>query len=96
MREPALFAISVAAELAETGAQTPRDSVRGGVVDPPPTTGGTRRYSRADVDRVIAIRDLLDAGLNLAGVERVLDLEAEVDELRARLEATRWPGADPA
>ena len=56
---------------------------RHGLVAPGRTAGGTRRYSSDDVDRLHRIRDLLAAGLNLAGVARVLALEDEVALLRA-------------
>ncbi|MGN6253214.1 MAG: MerR family transcriptional regulator [Marmoricola sp.] len=81
----AVFGISVAAELAGTAAQNLRVYERHGLVVPARTEGGTRRYSRADVDTVVRIRVLLEEGLNLAGVSRVLALEGEVRALRARL-----------
>ena len=56
---------------------------RRGLVAPGRTAGGTRRYSSDDIDRLHRIRDLLAAGLNLAGVARVLALEDEVAALRA-------------
>jgi MerR family transcriptional regulator/heat shock protein HspR len=80
----ALYAISVAAELAGTAVQNLRVYERRGLVSPERTDGGTRRYSEADVERLVRIRELLDAGLNLAGVDRVLELEDEVARLRAR------------
>jgi len=58
---------------------------RRGLVAPDRTPGGTRLYSQDDIDRLHRIRDLLGAGLNLAGIAAVLDLEAENHELRARL-----------
>jgi MerR family transcriptional regulator/heat shock protein HspR len=84
--ERGLFGISVAAELADTGVQNLRVYERHGLVEPARTEGGTRRYSEADVERLVRIRDLLDDGLNLAGVSRVLRLEAEITLLRAQLE----------
>ncbi|MGN6781106.1 MAG: MerR family transcriptional regulator [Marmoricola sp.] len=81
----AIFGITVAAELAGTAAQNLRVYERHGLLAPARTDGGTRRYSRADVDRVVRIRFLLDEGLNLAGVARVLALETEVHALRRRL-----------
>src|SRR3954452_6706330 len=83
-RRHALYAISVAAELAGTAVQNLRVYERRGLVSPERTDGGTRRYSEADVERLVRIRELLDAGLNLAGVDRVLELEDEVARLRAR------------
>lgn len=80
-----LFAISVAAELSGTTVQNLRSYERRGLLSPFRTEGGTRRYSGDDVTRLTRIRELIDDGLNLAGIERVLDLEAEVAGLRAQL-----------
>ena len=88
-REPGVFAISVVAEMVAMPAQNLRVYERHGLVDPARTEGGTRRYSRADVARLHRIRDLLAEGLNLAGVARVLALEAEVVRLRAECERLR-------
>ena len=66
-------------------AQNLRVYERAGLLEPDRTAGGTRRYSRADVDRLHRIRELLAEGLNLAGVARVLALEEEVARLRAQL-----------
>ena len=85
----AVYVISVAAELAGVHPQTLRIYERKGLVDPARTQGGSRRYSDADIDLLKRIQDLTNAGLNLAGVERVLELEREVRHLRAELEATR-------
>ena len=81
-----MFAISVVAEMVAVPAQNLRVDERHGLVDPARTEGGTRRYSRADVARLRRIRDLLADGLNLAGVARVVALEAEVERLRAECE----------
>jgi len=81
-RRRAVFAISVAAEMASLQIQNLRVYERRGLVAPARTEGGTRLYSRADVDRLIRIRDLLGEGLNLAGIARVLLLEEENDRLR--------------
>ncbi len=80
----ALYAISVAAELSGTAMQNLRVYERRGLVSPDRTEGGTRRYSEDDVERLVRIRELLEAGLNLAGIERVLELEDEVARLRQR------------
>ena len=85
----AVYVISVAAELAGVHPQTLRIYERKGLVDPARTQGGSRRYSDADIDLLKRIQDLTNAGLNLAGVERVLQLEAEVRRLRAELDRTR-------
>ena len=83
-RHHALYAISVAAELSGTAIQNLRVYERRGLVTPERTEGGTRRYSEEDVERLVRIRELLDAGLNLAGIDKVLELEAEVARLRAQ------------
>jgi MerR family transcriptional regulator/heat shock protein HspR len=85
----AVYVISVAAELAGVHPQTLRIYERKGLVDPARTAGGSRRYSDADIDLLKRIQDLTNAGLNLAGVERVLELEREIRELRAELDRTR-------
>jgi DNA-binding transcriptional MerR regulator len=81
--ERGVFAISVVAEMVAMPAQNLRVYERHGLLEPDRTAGGTRRYSRADVERLHRIRDLLAEGLNLAGIARVLALEGEVDRLRA-------------
>lgn len=81
-----VFAISVAADLAGLHPQTLRIYEREGLVQPARSNGGTRRYSGADVERLRLIAMLTTAGLNLAGVKRVLELEAELAELRATIE----------
>jgi MerR family transcriptional regulator/heat shock protein HspR len=88
-RDHAVYVISVAAELAGVHPQTLRIYERKGLVDPARTQGGSRRYSDADIDLLKRIQDLTNAGLNLAGVERVLELEGEVRRLRAELDRTR-------
>jgi MerR family transcriptional regulator, heat shock protein HspR len=82
-RDRGVFAISVAAEMVSMQIQNLRVYERRGLVDPDRTPGGTRLYSRHDIDRLHRIRDLLAEGLNLAGVGRVLALEEEVRRLRA-------------
>ena len=84
-RSRALYAISVAADLTGAGIQNLRVYERHGLVDPERTDGGTRRYSEEDLDRVRRILALLEAGLNLAGIVRVLHLEDENARLRDRL-----------
>jgi MerR family transcriptional regulator/heat shock protein HspR len=90
-REPtrAVYVISVAAELAGVHPQTLRIYERKGLVDPARTIGGSRRYSDADIELLRRIQELTNEGLNLAGVQRVLDLEAEVIRLRAELVRVR-------
>jgi DNA-binding transcriptional MerR regulator len=73
--ERGVYGISVAAELVGMGVQNLRLYESRGLLDPERTDGGTRRYSANDLDRLRHIGDLLDAGLNLAGIGMVLDLE---------------------
>ncbi|WP_235562141.1 MerR family transcriptional regulator [Marmoricola sp. Leaf446] len=80
-----VYAISVAAEMVAMQVQNLRVYERRGLLRPDRTEGGTRLYSAADIDTLHRIRDLLAEGLNLVGVARVLDLEAENARLRARL-----------
>ncbi|PZR69851.1 MAG: MerR family transcriptional regulator [Solirubrobacterales bacterium] len=83
-----VFMISVAAELAEMHPQTLRMYEARGLIQPRRSPKGTRLYSQADVERLRRIQEMtVDLGLNLAGVERVLELELEVVRLRSRLEA---------
>jgi MerR family transcriptional regulator/heat shock protein HspR len=85
----AVYVISVAAELAGVHPQTLRIYERKGLVEPARTRGGSRRYSDADINLLRRIQDLTDEGLNLAGVKRVLDLEAELHRLRSELDRSR-------
>lgn len=78
-----VYGISVAAEMVSMQVQNLRVYERRGLLEPDRTPGGTRLYSRDDVDRLHRIRDLLGEGLNLAGVGKVLELEAEVERLQA-------------
>ena len=90
-RDPtrAVYVISVAAELAGVHPQTLRIYERKGLVDPARTSGGSRRYSDADIDQLRRIQELTNEGLNLYGVQRVLELEAEVARLRAQAQAAK-------
>jgi MerR family transcriptional regulator, heat shock protein HspR len=81
-RRRGVYGISVAAELTGAGVQNLRVYERRGLVDPQRTEGGTRRYSEHDLDRVRRVLALLDAGLNLAGIALVLDLEDDNARLR--------------
>ena len=85
----AVYVISVAAELAGVHPQTLRIYERKGLVDPARTSGGSRRYSQADIDLLQRITDLTEAGLNLVGVKKVLELEARVAALESELAAAR-------
>jgi MerR family transcriptional regulator, heat shock protein HspR len=85
----AVYVISVAAELAGLHPQTLRIYERKGLVDPARTGGGSRRYSDDDIEQLRRIQELTSEGLNLAGVQKVLELEAELAELRRQLEVAR-------
>src|SRR3982074_3916589 len=75
----AVYVISVAAELAGVHPQTLRIYERKGLVDPARTGGGSRRYSERDIERLRRIQELTNAGLNLEGGRRVIELEALVE-----------------
>ncbi len=83
----AVYGISVAADLVGTIPQNLRAYEARGLVSPARSEGGTRRYSENDLDRLRDIGRLLEAGLNLAGVDMVLDLEAANRLLREQLVA---------
>ena len=90
----AVYVISVVAVLSSVHPQTLRIYERKGLVDPARTTGGSRRYSDADIDQLRRIQELTNEGLNLYGVQRVLELEAEVSRLRAELAEVRRQAAE--
>jgi MerR family transcriptional regulator/heat shock protein HspR len=82
-----VFMISVAAELAEMHPQTLRMYERRGLIRPQRSSKSTRLYSMEDVDRLRRIQQLVcEAGLNLAGVERVLEMEERLTAMQRRLE----------
>lgn len=85
----AVYVISVAAELAGVHPQTLRIYERKGLVEPGRTRGGSRRYSDADIALLRRIQDLTNEGLNLAGVKRVLELEAELERTRKEVSELR-------
>ena len=79
--------ISVAAELANMHPQTLRMYEARGLIEPKRSPKGTRLYSQEDVQRLRRIQEMTaELGLNLAGVERVLDLEEEIEGMNARIE----------
>jgi MerR family transcriptional regulator, heat shock protein HspR len=88
-RNRGLFSISVAAELTGLHPQTLRIYEREGLLDPERSAGGTRRYSRRDLDRLQEICALTGEGLNIAGIRRVLQLQEETRQLQAELAALR-------
>ena len=82
-----VFMISVAAELAEMHPQTLRMYEARGLIEPQRSPKGTRLYSQRDVDMLRRIQEMTtDLGLNLAGVERVLELEQQLERATRRLE----------
>lgn len=81
----AVYVISVAAELAGVHPQTLRIYERRGLLQPARTRGGNRRYSNADIHRLQRIAEMANAGVSLEGIRQVLELEAEVNELRRRV-----------
>lgn len=85
----AVYVISVAAELAGVHPQTLRIYERKGLVEPGRTVGGSRRYSDADIEMLRRIQDLTNEGLNLAGVKRVIELEAQLELVRSELASLR-------
>ncbi len=85
----AVYVISVAAELAGVHPQTLRIYERKGLLRPARTRGGSRRYSDDDIRRLRHIQTLTESGLNLAGVKRVLALEAQLADARAELQTLR-------
>ena len=82
-RHRGVFAISVAADMVAMEIQNLRVYERRGLIEPDPSSGGSRLYSPADIDVLHRIRDLLADGLNLAGIAKVLELERTVSRLRA-------------
>ena len=94
--DAAVYVISVAAELSGLHPQTLRAYERMGLITPGRTTGGGRRYSHTDIERLRMIAELTSHGVGVEGVRRLLDLENQLVALRARneelvaeLEATR-------
>ncbi|HEX4364571.1 MAG TPA: helix-turn-helix transcriptional regulator [Solirubrobacteraceae bacterium] len=83
-----VFMISVAAELAEMHPQTLRMYEQRGLIEPKRSPKGTRLYSHEDVERLRRIQQMTaELGLNLAGVERVLELEQQLERTRRRVAA---------
>jgi MerR family transcriptional regulator/heat shock protein HspR len=95
-RNQAVYVISVAAELAGMHPQTLRIYERRGLVRPARTPGGNRRYSDEDIEQLRRISELAAEGMNLEGIRRVMELEAEVARLRVEVdELRRQLGAGP-
>ena len=89
MRRPdrAVYVISVAAELSGMHPQTLRIYERRGLVQPARTQGGNRRYSDVDIERLRRIQEMTaELGMNLAGVEKVFELEDQIERMGRRME----------
>ena len=83
-----VFMISVAAELADMHPQTLRMYEARGLIEPKRSPKGTRLYSHADVERLQRIQEMTaELGMNLAGVERVFELESQIERMAERMEA---------
>jgi MerR family transcriptional regulator/heat shock protein HspR len=83
-----VFMISVAAELADMHPQTLRMYEARGLIEPQRSPKGTRLYSQADVERLRRIQEMTtELGMNLAGVERVFELEAKLARLQGKVDA---------
>jgi MerR family transcriptional regulator/heat shock protein HspR len=83
-----VFMISIAAELAEMHPQTLRMYEARGLIEPKRSPKGTRLYSQKDVDRLRRIQEMTaELGMNLAGVERVLELEQQLDMMARKVAA---------
>jgi MerR family transcriptional regulator/heat shock protein HspR len=81
------YMISVAADIVGMHPQTLRIYENKGLIRPKRTAGNTRLYSEADIQRLQLIQQLMnDLGLNLAGVEQVLQLQDEVERMERRLD----------
>jgi MerR family transcriptional regulator/heat shock protein HspR len=90
-----VFMISVAAELAEMHPQTLRMYESRGLIEPKRSPKGTRLYSRADVERLRRIQEMTaELGMNLAGVERVFELEEQLEMMSRRVAALEKRAAD--
>ena len=97
-----VYGISVTSELSGVGPQTLRLYERRGLLTPSRTDGGTRRYSDEDLERLKRITELVDQGVNLAGIAHILDLETRNSQLESDytqlevLHATRKADPKPA
>jgi len=88
--ERGVFMISIAAELAHMHPQTLRAYEARGLIEPQRSPKNTRLYSQRDVEQLLRIQEMTsEQGLNLAGVERMLEMEEQVERMRAELERAR-------
>ena len=83
----AVYVISVFAEIAGVHPQTLRNYERSGLLRPQRTSGGSRRFSEADLSALRRIQDLTNEGVNLEGVRRIMKLETELAALHHELSA---------
>ena len=88
-RDDAVYIISVAAEIVGMHPQTLRVYERKGLLEPYRTPGGTRRYSQADLERLLLIQELSSEGVNIEGIKRIMMLEAENARLRSQVDRLR-------
>ena len=86
-RDRAVYVISVAAELTGVHPQTLRIYERKGLIEPSRTEGRSRRYSDRDIALLQRIQELTNEGVSLAGLRKILELEAEAERLNARIAA---------
>ena len=93
-KKRALYVISVAAELAGVHPQTLRVYERKGLLEPARTEGGSRRYSEGDIERLSRIQQLTEAGINLEGVRRIMELEDQNERLREEVARARLEGEE--
>jgi MerR family transcriptional regulator/heat shock protein HspR len=84
-QDHAVYVISVFAELAGVHPQTLRNYERSGLLSPQRTSGGSRRFSDADLAALRRIQDLTNEGVNLEGVKRIMHLEARIEALEEKL-----------
>lgn len=91
----ALFSISVTSGLTDVNPQMLRVYEQKGLLTPYRTEGGTRRYSGQDIHRIREITTLLAAGLNLAGIDEVLQLRSEILQLKEQLNRLRTGSRRP-
>jgi DNA-binding transcriptional MerR regulator len=89
-----VYGITTAAELSGMSVQALRLYERKGLLEPTRTAGGTRRYSDADIARLRRIAVLIGDGINLTGIARVLDLEADNADLHAANTGLRTSNTD--
>ena len=88
-RNRPLYMISVAAELSGLHPQTLRIYEAKGLITPQRSSGNTRRYSQADIDRLELVGQLTAEGINLAGVLRIMDLQRRLEERELEIERLR-------